>query len=102
MTRRNPLSWHASVMFNIKMLILEIQLILDGYGSHLFGLLRVIDQRSLSPSEFPLILGRDFSGIVRDTGRAVYSFAPGDEVSWYFYLNLNLVNWIGYGRRRLI
>ena len=36
-------------------------------------------------SEFPLILGRDCSGVVRETGRNVppSSFKPGDEVSWF-------------------
>lgn len=31
-------------------------------------------------SEFPLILGRDFSGVVIETGRSVQKFKPGDEV----------------------
>ena len=31
-------------------------------------------------SEFPLILGRDVSGVVVDCGDEVTHFAPGDEV----------------------
>lgn len=31
-------------------------------------------------SEFPLILGRDLSGVVVECGPAVSHFAPGDEV----------------------
>lgn len=33
-----------------------------------------------SGSEFPLILGRDVSGVVLDCGSEVTHFAPGDEV----------------------
>lgn len=33
-----------------------------------------------SDSEFPLILGRDVSGVVVDCGSEVTHFAPGDEV----------------------
>lgn len=33
-----------------------------------------------SDSEFPLILGRDVSGVVVDCGSGVTHFAPGDEV----------------------
>lgn len=31
-------------------------------------------------SEFPLILGRDVSGVVVDCGAEVTHFVPGDEV----------------------
>lgn len=31
-------------------------------------------------SEFPLILGRDLSGVVVDCGSEVSEFVPGDEV----------------------
>lgn len=33
-----------------------------------------------SGAEFPLILGRDVSGVVLDCGSEVTHFAPGDEV----------------------
>lgn len=33
-----------------------------------------------SDSEFPVILGRDVSGVVVDCGSEVTHFAPGDEV----------------------
>jgi len=52
----------------------------DGYGSSFFGALRTFDQMTLFPSEFPLTIGRDFSGIVRETGQAVKNFKQGDEV----------------------
>lgn len=37
-----------------------------------------------SGSEFPLTLGRDFSGVVVETGKAVTKFKAGDEVSELF------------------
>lgn len=51
-----------------------------GYGAKLLKLRR--DPLSLadSNSEFPLILGRDVSGVVVDCGSEVTFFAPGDEV----------------------
>ncbi|KAK7906626.1 hypothetical protein WMY93_015238 [Mugilogobius chulae] len=50
-----------------------------GYGATLLKLRR--DPLSLgSSSEFPLVLGRDVSGIVVDCGTEVTHFAPGDEV----------------------
>ena len=50
-----------------------------GYGSKLINVLRK-QKEGLIGSEFPLILGRDFSGVVIETGRAVKKFKPGDEV----------------------
>ncbi|XP_030577269.1 reticulon-4-interacting protein 1 homolog, mitochondrial-like [Archocentrus centrarchus] len=51
-----------------------------GYGAKLLKLrkdpLSVMDD----DSEFPLILGRDMSGVVVDCGSGVTHFAPGDEV----------------------
>ncbi|XP_014847311.1 PREDICTED: reticulon-4-interacting protein 1 homolog, mitochondrial-like [Poecilia mexicana] len=51
-----------------------------GYGATLLNLRR--DPLSVvnSFSEFPLILGRDLSGVVVDCGSGVTHFAPGDEV----------------------
>ncbi|XP_041832621.1 reticulon-4-interacting protein 1 homolog, mitochondrial-like isoform X2 [Melanotaenia boesemani] len=51
-----------------------------GYGSTLLNLRR--DPLSVinSYNEFPLILGRDLSGVVVDCGSGVTHFAPGDEV----------------------
>lgn len=51
-----------------------------GYGAKLLKLRR--DPLSVmdSDSEFPLILGRDLSGVVVDCGSGVTHFAPGDEV----------------------
>lgn len=34
-------------------------------------------------NEFPLTLGRDFSGTVVATGQGVKKFKPGDEVTCY-------------------
>ena len=49
----------------------------EGYGSTLLNLQRKMEKIE----EFPLILGRDFSGVVVKTGRLVKRFRPGDEVS---------------------
>lgn len=50
-----------------------------GYGAKLLKLRR--DPLSLSDrSEFPLVLGRDVSGVVVDCGSEVTHFGPGDEV----------------------
>lgn len=46
--------------------------------------MNAIRQKSLFPregKEFPLILGRDFSGEVVEIGRKVRKFRPGDQVS---------------------
>jgi NADPH:quinone reductase-like Zn-dependent oxidoreductase len=47
------------------------------------------------PVQFPAILGRDVSGIVRSVGAGVTGFAPGDKVmalSWATYAELVAVN----------
>ncbi|XP_060907900.1 reticulon-4-interacting protein 1 homolog, mitochondrial-like [Labrus mixtus] len=51
-----------------------------GYGAKLLKLRR--DPMSVmdSDSEFPLVLGRDVSGVVVDCGSEVTHFVPGDEV----------------------
>lgn len=51
-----------------------------GYGAKLLKLRR--DPMSVmdNNSEFPLILGRDVSGVVVDCGSGVSHFVPGDEV----------------------
>ncbi|KAG7239682.1 hypothetical protein INR49_028618 [Caranx melampygus] len=51
-----------------------------GYGAKLLKLRR--DPMSVmdNDSEFPVILGRDVSGVVVDCGSEVTHFAPGDEV----------------------
>ncbi|KXJ09509.1 Reticulon-4-interacting protein 1, mitochondrial [Exaiptasia diaphana] len=48
----------------------------NGYGSKLLNLWR----KTKGASEFPLVLGRDFSGVVVKTGKLVRRFRPGDEV----------------------
>ncbi|KAH3736424.1 reticulon-4-interacting protein 1 homolog, mitochondrial-like [Dreissena polymorpha] len=50
-----------------------------GYGRNLINKMRTWLGRG-SGSEFPLTLGRDFSGIVRQTGHLVTRYKPGDEV----------------------
>ncbi|KAF0023638.1 hypothetical protein F2P81_024268 [Scophthalmus maximus] len=52
-----------------------------GYGAKLLKLRREPLSAMHSDSEFPLILGRDVSGVVVDCGSEVTHFAPGDEVS---------------------
>ena len=49
----------------------------SGYGETLLNLWRKFE----NVSEFPLILGRDFSGEVVKTGRLARRFRPGDQVS---------------------
>ena len=56
-----------------------------GYGSQVFQTLRNIEKRKLCGSlkdsiEFPLTMGRDFSGIVIETGAGVKDIKVGDEV----------------------
>ncbi|XP_038134609.1 reticulon-4-interacting protein 1 homolog, mitochondrial-like [Cyprinodon tularosa] len=51
-----------------------------GYGATLLNLRRDPLSVMSSFSEFPLILGRDLSGVVVDCGSGVTHFAPGDEV----------------------
>ncbi|XP_056150233.1 reticulon-4-interacting protein 1 homolog, mitochondrial-like [Lampris incognitus] len=51
-----------------------------GYGAKLLKLRRDPLSVMQSDSEFPLILGRDVSGVVVDCGSAVTHFYPGDEV----------------------
>lgn len=57
-----------------------ISLFTGGYGAKLLKLRR--DPMSVmdNTSEFPLILGRDVSGVVVECGSEVTHFAPGDEV----------------------
>ncbi|XP_061603099.1 reticulon-4-interacting protein 1 homolog, mitochondrial-like [Cololabis saira] len=51
-----------------------------GYGATLLNLRREPLSVFNNHSEFPLILGRDLSGVVVDCGSGVTHFAPGDEV----------------------
>ncbi|XP_058468490.1 reticulon-4-interacting protein 1 homolog, mitochondrial-like [Solea solea] len=51
-----------------------------GYGAKLLKLRRDPASVINSDSEFPLILGRDMSGVVVDCGSEVTQFVPGDEV----------------------
>lgn len=52
------------------------------------------EEKSLFPVEFPGILGRDVSGIVRSLGEGVTAFAPGDKVfalAWKTFAELCVV-----------
>ncbi|XP_013403346.1 reticulon-4-interacting protein 1 homolog, mitochondrial isoform X2 [Lingula anatina] len=51
-----------------------------GYGSSILNFYRRLRCSLSSGSEFPLSLGRDFSGVVVATGVGVRRFKPGDEV----------------------
>lgn len=55
-------------------------LLSGGYGAKLLKLRRDPMSAMGSGAEFPLILGRDVSGVVLDCGPEVTHFAPGDEV----------------------
>ena len=49
----------------------------SGYGETLLNVWRKLE----NVEEFPLVLGRDFSGVVVKTGRLARRFREGDEVS---------------------
>ncbi|KAM9703941.1 reticulon-4-interacting protein 1 homolog, mitochondrial-like [Menidia menidia] len=51
-----------------------------GYGATLLNLRRDPSSLMGNYNEFPLILGRDLSGVVVDCGSGVTHFSPGDEV----------------------
>ncbi|KAK3597300.1 hypothetical protein CHS0354_010931 [Potamilus streckersoni] len=51
-----------------------------GYGKAMINLLRQGLWNQAGGTEFPLILGRDFSGVVMETGKGVTRYKPGDEV----------------------
>lgn len=63
-------------------------MISGGYGAKLLKLRR--DPLSVmdNDGEFPLILGRDVSGVVVDCGSEVTHFAPGDEVGAAKHISL--------------
>lgn len=50
----------------------------QGFGSVLFNSLKKLNKSDLT--EFPVILGRDFSGVVVKTGAQVTRVSEGDEV----------------------
>lgn len=52
----------------------------SGYGSNLLKLRRDPVSLGQNGGEFPIILGRDVSGVVVDCGSGVTHFKPGDEV----------------------
>lgn len=52
----------------------------SGYGRNLINLYRTIVNQDIGSSEFPLTLGRDFSGVVVDVGSQVKHVEIGDEV----------------------
>ncbi|XP_067674421.1 reticulon-4-interacting protein 1 homolog, mitochondrial-like [Haliotis asinina] len=51
-----------------------------GYGEVMLNSMRKLLGNPKSGSEFPLTLGRDFSGVVLETGKRVTDFKPGDQV----------------------
>lgn len=54
--------------------------LLGGYGAATFSMQRGPLNITQSGSEFPLILGRDVSGIIMECGLDVKHFREGDEV----------------------
>ena len=57
-------------------------LMMEGFGSVLFKSLRKFNKSELP--EFPVILGRDFSGVVVKRGAQVTRVREGDEVPAFF------------------
>ena len=56
----------------------------DGYGEKLINLIRwQLGEKHFAGSEFPLTLGRDFSGVVTAVGKGVTGYNVGDEVCIY-------------------
>ncbi|XP_046585520.1 LOW QUALITY PROTEIN: reticulon-4-interacting protein 1 homolog, mitochondrial-like [Haliotis rubra] len=51
-----------------------------GYGEVMLNSMRKLLGKPKSGNEFPLTLGRDFSGVVLETGKRVTDFKPGDQV----------------------
>ncbi|XP_039262457.2 NAD(P)H oxidoreductase RTN4IP1, mitochondrial-like [Styela clava] len=74
-----------------------------GYGKNLFNFRRNFLLEPFSHfikmgdyTEFPLILGRDFSGTVVDVGSGVHDIVPGDEVfgAQQLFRNGSFADWI--------
>lgn len=80
------------VIYNPTDLLVEVKaasmnpldlLMIQGYGREIIDSLNVVTQSTkckLSYDKFPLVLGRDFSGVVRSTGAAVTKFQVGDQI----------------------
>src|SRR5215218_8158736 len=44
--------------------------------------------QAMFPYEFPVVLGRDYAGVIEQVGPAVTGYAPGDEVyGWLLHAN---------------
>ena len=52
----------------------------NGYGKELLGKINQLIDAYDKIDQFPLVLGRDFSGEVVDVGMDVTEYVPGDEV----------------------
>lgn len=59
-------------------------LMTQGYGSKVINILRNQSNPLVHNSEFPLTLGRDFSGVIVEIGKAVKNYKVGDEVKHLF------------------
>ena len=89
--RYNP-QMKRPVIYNPTDLLVEVRaasvnppdlLMIKGYGREIIDSLNVITQATkckLSYDKFPLVLGRDFAGVVRSTGAAVTKFQVGDQI----------------------
>lgn len=62
-------------------LISSTFLVSEGYGRAMINAVRNKERLHAPQSEFPLILGRDFSGTILKTGMNVKRFKSGDKVS---------------------
>lgn len=70
---------HLSVIGVSNMLLVTL-FFLEGYGATTFNFIRQVNRCSLASQDFPLMLGRDFSGTVVHVGKNVKNIKPGAEV----------------------
>jgi len=80
------------IIYNPNDLLIEVKaasvnpldlVMIKGYGREILDNINVITQITkckLSYDRFPLVLGRDFSGIIRNVGANVTKFKVGDEI----------------------
>ena len=60
--------------------VMNVFPVLGGYGRGMFSMLRKVEEREVQGLAFPVTLGRDFSGVITQTGKGVTRLKAGDEV----------------------